>query len=196
MPLDVLKGKTPHEVLFGKKPDYTHLKVFGCLCFVSTLNKDRKKFMQRAQKGVFIDYYPGKKGYKVYNLETKNVIVSKDVVFYEHHFPYQYSKKKEGINLTKQIFLPACTNYNEDILDPFAIIENANNIDTCIEQTELINAEETLSQLIQQPRDTHWNALQHTLHYVHSICGQGIILSTGEHITLQAFSDSELGIMC
>ena len=101
MPLDVLKGKTPYEILFGKKPDYSHLKVFGCLCFVSTLKKDRHKFMQRALKGVFIGYYPRKKGYKVYNLETKTVVVSKDVVFHEHHVPYQYSKQKDGSNITK-----------------------------------------------------------------------------------------------
>ena len=46
--LAILKNKTPQEVLFGKKPDYTHLKVFGCLCFVSTVKRDRHKLIQRA----------------------------------------------------------------------------------------------------------------------------------------------------
>jgi len=36
MPTKILKGKTPYEVLHGSPPAYNHLKVFGCLCFVST----------------------------------------------------------------------------------------------------------------------------------------------------------------
>ena len=50
----------------------------------------------------------------------------------------------------------------------------------------------TLSQFMQQPRDTHWDALQHTLNYVHSTCGQRSILSAEQHITRQAFFDSDL----
>lgn len=38
----------------GKSLRYEHLKVFGCLCFVSTLNKGRHKSHRRAQKCVFI----------------------------------------------------------------------------------------------------------------------------------------------
>lgn len=50
---------------------------------------------------------------------------------------------------------------------------------------------QTLSQFMQQPRDSHWHALQHTRNYVHSTCGQGIVLSGGKDIVLQAFSDSD-----
>lgn len=53
-----------------------------------------------------------------------------------------------------------------------------------------------LSQYMQQPRSTHWNALTHTLHYVHSTCGQGIVLQGSNTLTLQAFSDSDWGACC
>ena len=33
-----------------------------------------------------------------------------------------------------------------------------------------------LSQYMQQPRSPHWNALLHTLNYIYSTCGQGIVL--------------------
>lgn len=37
MPLTVLGGITPYEKFHGIKPKLDHLRVFGCLCFVSTL---------------------------------------------------------------------------------------------------------------------------------------------------------------
>jgi len=33
LPSQTLAGKTPYELLFGKYPDYTMLRTFGCLCF-------------------------------------------------------------------------------------------------------------------------------------------------------------------
>lgn len=53
-----------------------------------------------------------------------------------------------------------------------------------------------LSQYMQQPQSTHWDALVHTLHYVNSTCGQGIVLQGNNKLTLQAFSDSDWGACC
>ena len=65
MPLTIFKGKTAYESCFGKSPKYEYLKVFGNLCFVSTLNKGGHKFHPIAQKCVFIGCSPNKKKYKV-----------------------------------------------------------------------------------------------------------------------------------
>ena len=54
MPTKVLKGKTPFEVLFGKAPSYDHLRVFGSLCFMTTVKHGRDKFQDRAKTCVFI----------------------------------------------------------------------------------------------------------------------------------------------
>lgn len=53
-----------------------------------------------------------------------------------------------------------------------------------------------LSQYMQQPRNSHWNALMHTLNYVYSTCGQGIVLQGQDTLTLQAYSDSNWGACC
>lgn len=51
----LLKYKTPHKVLFYANPSYSHVKVFGCLCFVSTFSHDRKKFLSMREEM----YFPG-----------------------------------------------------------------------------------------------------------------------------------------
>ena len=39
MPLQAIYRKVPYELLYRNKPNYNHLRAFGCLCFVSTSNK-------------------------------------------------------------------------------------------------------------------------------------------------------------
>lgn len=58
---------------------------------------------------------------------------------------------------------------------------------------DLAYAIQSLSQFMQQPRDSHWQALQHTLSYVSNTCGQGILFKPSNKLKIQAFSDSDWG---
>ena len=44
---------------------------------------------------MFIGYPYGKKGWKVYDLETGDLFVSRDVIFDEQHFPFVENKKEK-----------------------------------------------------------------------------------------------------
>lgn len=65
-----------------------NMKVFGCLAYASTLSKRQDKFAQRAIKCVFLGYPQNQKGYKLMDLTTGHMFVSRDVCFYETVFPY------------------------------------------------------------------------------------------------------------
>ncbi|XP_074266135.1 uncharacterized protein LOC141588601 [Silene latifolia] len=69
-------------------------KVFKTLPFASTFNFNKEsytrgdKFEKRGRKCIFVVFPHNKKGWKLYDLETKTFFVSRDVVFHETSFPY------------------------------------------------------------------------------------------------------------
>ena len=88
-PSPLLNNKSPYELLFSKKPSYSHLKVFGCLCFATNVYPHKTKFDPRAKRCVFLGYSYSTKGYKLLDLDTKSIFVSHDVIFHENSFPFQ-----------------------------------------------------------------------------------------------------------
>ena len=90
-PSSVLGNKSPYEMLYSKTPKYSHLRVFGYLCFSSTLSKRQDKFYPRAYKCVLIGYSTSQKAYKLLHLDSNTVFTSRDVVFYENVFPFEHS---------------------------------------------------------------------------------------------------------
>ncbi|XP_015960841.1 uncharacterized protein LOC107484813 [Arachis duranensis] len=87
-PSSLLKMKSPFELLFEKSPNYKAMKIFGCLAYATTNTSSRLKFDPRADTTVFFGYPFGYKGYKLYNLRTKQFLISMDVIFHEDTMPF------------------------------------------------------------------------------------------------------------
>lgn len=87
-PSEVLKGKTPFEMLYKRPPPVQHLRIIGCLCYVHEQKHGGDKFASRSKRSIFLGYPFGKKGWRVFDLETRKVSVSRDVIFFEDTFPY------------------------------------------------------------------------------------------------------------
>ncbi|KAL9231947.1 hypothetical protein vseg_007105 [Gypsophila vaccaria] len=91
LPTHILGWKTPYQLLLGKAVDYEELRVIGCLCFALVQSGKRDKFEAKGRRCMFIGYPYGQKAYKLYDLETHKVFISRDVVFHEHTFPFARS---------------------------------------------------------------------------------------------------------
>ena len=84
----LLHNSTPYELLYKQSVDYSCFRVFGCLAFASTLASQRIKFQPRARTCVFLGYPNGMKAYRLFDIHTKQVFVSRYVIFHEHVFPF------------------------------------------------------------------------------------------------------------
>jgi hypothetical protein len=73
---------TPFELRFGRKPFVSHLRPFGCKCFILKRG-NLDKFESRSSDGILLGYTPYGRSYRVFNLETNTVVESCDVTFNE-----------------------------------------------------------------------------------------------------------------
>jgi len=106
LPTPLLQHKTPYEVLFGTLPRYDHLRVFGCLAFTATQHRELDKFQPRGIPCVFLGYSTSQKGYKLLDLSSSKVFVSRDVRFAEHIFPFHDSSSQEYMQPTPVNMVP------------------------------------------------------------------------------------------
>jgi len=86
-PTSALDGKVPYTIFVGKKPDVSHLRVFGCTAYVHVQKDQQSSLGAHTQKCVFIRYPDGYKGWLFYNPLTKKTLISNSVTFDECMFP-------------------------------------------------------------------------------------------------------------
>ncbi|GAA0139646.1 transmembrane signal receptor [Lithospermum erythrorhizon] len=114
LPSSTIGFKIHFERLYNRQPEFKHMRVFGCLCFVTVTGPHSDKFQPRAFKGVFLGYASNKKGYKAYNLSSHKIVISRDVIFHESIFPFHtttlnivdYYSEFEGLKTRIDELLP------------------------------------------------------------------------------------------
>ena len=82
-PTSTVKGMTPHEAWYGRKPHVEHLRVFGCTAYVHVPSDERGKLDSKSRRCILLGYGSVRKGYRVFNQLTQKISYSRNVRFDE-----------------------------------------------------------------------------------------------------------------
>ncbi|GJZ12618.1 retrovirus-related pol polyprotein from transposon TNT 1-94 [Tanacetum coccineum] len=122
-------GKTPYELLRGRKPTLDYFRVFGSKCFILNTKDYLTKFDPKSYEGVFLGYSQNSKAYIILNKHTRKVEESLNVTFNETPPPSKTSPlvdddldEDEAVKVTKK------KNLEKDIVDETLEIDEIVNI--------------------------------------------------------------------
>nr|GFC57714.1 putative RNA-directed DNA polymerase [Tanacetum cinerariifolium] len=76
-------NKTPYELINGREPDISFLRVFGALCYPKNDHEDIGKLGAKGDIGFFIGYSADSYAYRVFNRRTKKIMETMNVSFDE-----------------------------------------------------------------------------------------------------------------
>ncbi|PKU64810.1 Retrovirus-related Pol polyprotein from transposon TNT 1-94 [Dendrobium catenatum] len=104
MPSPNTHNMSPFELFHKSKPNYDHLRIFGCACFPLISSSLRHKLQPTAKSCIFIGYSDAQKGYKCLDPLNNRIIISRHVTFDEGSFPFAmpqvtHTNKAELISL-------------------------------------------------------------------------------------------------
>ena len=112
-PTKALDNTTPFEAWYGKKPNVSHLRVFGCSGYAHIPKDERKKLESKAKTCIFLGYSATRKGYCLYDQTTSSIVHSRDVVFNELSRGYKSAPDGE----TRHIRMENLTDQESEIPD-------------------------------------------------------------------------------
>ncbi|GKA29576.1 putative RNA-directed DNA polymerase [Tanacetum coccineum] len=92
MPSRTSTNKSPFEHIFKRSPDYSLLRVFGCLCFPYLRPYNRHKMDFRSTLCFFLSYSPSHHGYCCLDISTERLYIARHVRFNEAQFPFDIPK--------------------------------------------------------------------------------------------------------
>ncbi|GJX36669.1 retrovirus-related pol polyprotein from transposon TNT 1-94 [Tanacetum coccineum] len=122
-------GKTPYELLRGRKPTLDYFRVFGSKCFILKTKDYLTKFDPKSYEGVFLGYSQNSKACIILNKHTRKIKESLNVTFDETPPPSKTSPlvdddldEEEAIKVTEK------KNLENDIKDETLEIDKIVNI--------------------------------------------------------------------
>ena len=88
MPTPTLNLSCPFELIFKTRPNYSKLKIFGCLCYPWLRPYSSHKLAPKSKPCVFLGYSLSQSAYLCFDPTTPRTYVSRHVQFVESVFPY------------------------------------------------------------------------------------------------------------
>ncbi|XP_070025549.1 uncharacterized protein [Nicotiana sylvestris] len=141
--------------LVNRKPKVTHLRTFGCKCYVLNNGKDQLgKFDAKSDEVIFLGYSSQSKAYKIYNKRTQCIEESVHVIFDESYPSCEKSAEEDQDG--ELLLVPGevinITNGKADMMSQVKDLNEDNTTSSSIEPSTLITttkAEERVVDAVQ-----------------------------------------------
>ena len=88
MPTPTLNLNSPFQKIFHTTPNYSKLKIFGCLCYPWLRPYTFHKLESRSKPCIFVGYSLTQSAYLCLDPASSRIYVSRHVKFVESQFPY------------------------------------------------------------------------------------------------------------
>lgn len=130
--------KTPSELWDGVKPILEHVRVFGSEGYVHVPDQLRTKLDKKSEKMLLVGY--DNTNYRMYNINTKQIKISRNVVFDENKFPEKreniakiFAEESEEDEETdrSEVLLEPEPSFSESCLNDSSLNEKEENMHRC-----------------------------------------------------------------
>jgi hypothetical protein len=138
-PTKALESKTPQEAWTGRKPDVSHLRVFGCKAFAHIPDEKKSKSKSKSMPCVFLGYCERSKAYRLICVETKRIIKSRDVVFLKG------TKEVEGVHDNRLPSKEGKYVVVDEVVNDDELVKDANPISLKERPTKDVEGDESTS---------------------------------------------------
>ena len=102
-PHKILGMSKPEEAFSGKRPDISHLRIFGSPVYMHVTKDTRKKLDLTTEFGIFVGYTDTPHNYRVYFPDSRKTVVRRDMKFQE--------EEAMQCSLERELHLPQMRSY-------------------------------------------------------------------------------------
>ncbi|GJW53153.1 retrovirus-related pol polyprotein from transposon TNT 1-94 [Tanacetum coccineum] len=176
-------GKTPYELLRGRKPNLNYFKVFGSKCFILNTKDYLTKFDPKSYEGVFLGYSQNSKAYIILNKQTMKVEESLNVTFDETPSPPKTSPLEDDDLVEEEAIEVSKTRTLGNDLE-----------DKSLENNEIINIKESKSHPLENvivPNPKNMTIIGTKWVYRNKLDENGVVSRNKARLVAQGYNQQE-----
>ena len=103
-PTRILGMSTPEEAFSGKRPDISHLRIFGSPVYIYVMKDARKKLEPKV--GIFVGYTDTPHNYHMYFLDSRKTVVRRDIKFHEEKAMKFSLEREPHLHVDEELLVP------------------------------------------------------------------------------------------
>lgn len=111
------RNKTPAEIWFKSKPDISHLRVFGSICYNHIPKDKRSKLEPKASKCIMLGYGLTPSTYRLWDIENDKLVIGRNVTFNEKSMIDQASPQSAISEFNESEEEDEDNNFKENVTD-------------------------------------------------------------------------------